>query len=120
MSLWERILHFVKTGLKPSEIVCLTFTEKAAEGLKQRLEKIIDITDMQIITFHSFAKDLLPDNVLVSGIGMSAGVISPASQLVWGLKNIDTFGLQYIEIRNNAVEIIESIIDGISILRTNL
>jgi len=82
----ERIPHFVKTGLKPSEIVCLTFTEKAAEELQQRLEKIIDITDMQIITFHSFAKDLLPDNVLVSGIVMSAGVISPASQLVWGLK----------------------------------
>ena len=88
--------------------------------MKQRLEKSIDISDMQISTFHSFARDLLEDNVLVSGIGMSAGVMSKASQLVWGLKNIDTFGLQYIEIGNNAVEIIESIIDGISTFKDEL
>ena len=116
----ERILHLIKQGLKPSEILCLTFSEKAAEEMKQRLEKSIDISDMQISTFHSFARDLLEDNVLVSGIGISAGVMSRASQLVWGLKNIDTFGLQYIEIGNNAVEIIESIIDGISTFKDEL
>ena len=116
----ERILYLVKNGIKPSEILCLTFSEKAAEEMKQRLEKIIDISEMQISTFHSFAKDLLQDNVLVSGIGMSAGVMSRASQLVWGLKNIDKFGLQYIEIGNNAVEIIESIIDGISTFKDEL
>ena len=61
--------------------------------MKQRLEKTIDISDMQISTFHSFAKDLLEDNVLVSGIGMSAGVMSRASQLVWGLKEHRHFWL---------------------------
>ena len=52
----ERILYMIKNGLKASEILCLTFSEKAADEMKQRLEKIIDITDMQISTFHSFAK----------------------------------------------------------------
>ncbi len=116
----ERILHFIKNGLRPSEILCLTFSEKAAEEMKQRLEKSVDISDMQISTFHSFAKDMLEDNVLVSGIGMSAGVISRASQLVWALKNIDTFGLQYIQIGHNAAEVIESIIDGISTFKDEL
>jgi len=37
-------------------------------------------------------------------------IISRANQLVWGLKNIDTFGLKHIECGNNAVEIIESVI----------
>ncbi len=116
----ERILHLIKNGIKPSEILCLTFSEKATEEMKQRLETTLDIEDMQISTFHSFAKDLLQDNVLVSGIGMSAGVMTRASQLVWGLKNIDKFGLEYIEIGNNAVEIIESIIDGISTFKDEL
>ena len=116
----ERILHLIKLGLKPSEILCLTFSEKAAEEMKQRLEKSIDISEMQISTFHSFAKDVLEDNVLVSGIGMSAGVMSRASQLVWGLKNIDTFGLEYIEIGHNTPEVIESIIDGISTFKDEL
>ena len=80
--------------------------------MKQRLEKQIDVTDMEISTFHSFARQILEDNVLDSGIGMSSGVLKRSSQLVWGLKNIDSFGFEHLEVGNNAVEIIESIIDG--------
>lgn len=110
----ERILHLVENGLEPSEILCLTFSEKAANEMKERLEKIIDVSDMQISTFHSFCHDVLRDNVLDSGIGLGAGVISRSSILVWALKNIDSFGLENIEVGNNAVGVIEAIIDGIS------
>lgn len=116
----ERVMHFVRSGIKPSEILCLTFSEKAAEEMKQRLEKLIDITEMEISTFHSFAKEVLDDNVLDSGIGMSSGVIKRSAQLVWGLKNIDDFKLEHLEIGNNAVELIESIIDGISTFKDEL
>ena len=87
----ERVIHLVNKGLKPSEILCLTFSEKAAEEMKQRLEKVMDVAEMSIITFHSFAKEVLEDNVLDSGIGLSSGVIKRSAQLVWGLKNIDSF-----------------------------
>src|SRR3972149_9572774 len=50
----ERIIHLLNNGLKPSEILCLTFSEKASQEMKERLEKIIDVTEMQISTFHSF------------------------------------------------------------------
>ena len=116
----ERVMHLVKKGLKPSEILCLTFSEKAAGEMKQRLEKLIDVTEMDISTFHSFAKDVLEDNVLDSGIGLSSGVIKRSAQLVWGLKNIDNFGFKHLEIGNNAVEVIESIIDGISTFKDEL
>lgn len=116
----ERVIHLVKKGVKPSEILCLTFSEKAAEEMKQRLEKVLDITEMDISTFHSFAKQVLEDNVLDSGIGLSSGVIKRSAQLVWGLKNIDNFGLQHLEIGNNAVELIESITDGISTFKDEL
>jgi DNA helicase-2/ATP-dependent DNA helicase PcrA len=116
----QRVLHLLKNGLKPSEILCLTFSEKAAEEMKQRLEKLTDITDMDISTFHSFAKEILEDNILDSGIGMSSGVISRSTQLVWGLKNIDNFQFEHLEIGNNAVELIESIIDGISTFKDEL
>lgn len=71
----ERVMHMARSGIKPSEILCLTFSEKAAEEMKQRLEKLIDIAEMEISTFHSFAKEVLDDNVLDSGVGMSSGVI---------------------------------------------
>lgn len=116
----ERVMHLVRSGIKPSEILCLTFSEKAAEEMKQRLEKLIDIAEMEISTFHSFAKEVLDDNVLDSGVGMSSGVIKRSAQLVWGLKHIDDFKLEHLEIGNNAVELIESIIDGISTFKDEL
>lgn len=116
----ERVIHLVTSGLKPSEILCLTFSEKAAEEMKQRLEKVMDVAEMSISTFHSFAKEVLEDNVLDSGIGLSSGVIKRSAQLVWGLKNIDSFKLEHLEIGNNAVEVVESIIDGISTFKDEL
>lgn len=63
----ERVIHLVKSGATPSEMLCLTFSEKAAEEMRQRLEKEMDVSDMEISTFHAFAKDILEDNVLDSG-----------------------------------------------------
>ena len=68
----ERIVRLVKSGIKPDEILCLTFTKKATEEMSQRLENQ-DITDVQINTFHSFAKSVLQDNVLESGVNISSG-----------------------------------------------
>lgn len=51
----ERIRNLVNSGILPSEILCLTFTKKATEEMVQRLENH-DITDVEISTFHSFAK----------------------------------------------------------------
>ena len=88
----ERVIYLVKEKeLKPSQIICLTFSEKASKEMKNRLESIIDTTEMNISTFHSFTKEILEDNILDSGIGISSGVLKRSSQLVWGLKNIDNF-----------------------------
>ena len=48
-------------------------------------------------------------------------IVDRASFLVWGMENIDSFGFNSsIEIRNNAAEIIESMIDGISTFKDEL
>jgi DNA helicase-2/ATP-dependent DNA helicase PcrA len=57
-------------GLKPSEILCLTFSEKAANELKERIQEDedvkekIDISEMEISTYHSFCRRLLLDNTV--------------------------------------------------------
>ena len=116
----ERIIHLMSTGLKPSEILCLTFSEKAAQEMKERLEKITDVSDMQISTFHSFCHEVLGENVLDSGIGIGSGIMTRSSTLVWALKNIDSFGFEHIELGNNAVNVIEALIDGISTFKDEL
>ena len=50
-----------KTDVYPNNILCLTFTNKAADNMKQRLMKIIG-TDAQAVvvkTFHSLAADIM-------------------------------------------------------------
>ena len=50
------------------------------------------------LSFHSFAKSILEDNVLESGVNISSGVIKRSAQLAWGLKNIDSFDFQHVTI----------------------
>lgn len=88
--------------------------------MRDRLKQYIDPSDVTIATFHSFCLQVLKDNVLDSGISLSSGHIDRANQLVWALRNIDAFGFEYLKIGNNAVEVIESVIDGISSFRDEL
>ena len=116
----EKILHLINMGVKPQSILALTFSDKAASEIIERLEQHIDPSDITAGTFHSFCLDVLRDNVLDSGISFASGVISRTNQLVWGLRNIDAFGFEEIEVGNNAIEVVESIIDGISAFRDEL
>ena len=123
----ERVKFLMNSGLKPSEILCLTFSEKAAEQLRTRLEQDeevmekIDISDMQISTYHSFCRKILFENTMATGLGMKKGIVDRATFLVWGVQNIDLFGFDsHIEIKNNASDIIEKMIDGISVFNDEL
>ena len=116
----EKILHLIQHGVKPENILALTFSDKAAHEMFERLEKQTNTSDLTISTFHAFALSVLQDNVLDSGLSFSAGIISRANQLVWGLEHIDEFGFEHIEVGNNAVDVIESVVDGISAFRDEL
>jgi DNA helicase II / ATP-dependent DNA helicase PcrA len=123
----ERIKFLMKTGLKPSEILCLTFSEKAANQLKERLQEDdsikekIDISEMEISTYHSFCRNFLIDNTESTGLGMKGGILDRPMFLVWGVQNIDKFGFDdHVEIGNNAAELIEKMIDGISVFNDEL
>ncbi len=59
--LTHRLAYMIANGIKPHNIVALTFTNKAAREMKERVEKLIGrhIKDLWIGTFHSiFAKIL--------------------------------------------------------------
>jgi DNA helicase II / ATP-dependent DNA helicase PcrA len=123
----ERIKFLMKTGLKPSEILCLTFSEKAANQLKERLEnddeikEKIDISEMEISTYHSFCRNFLINNTESTGLGMKGGILDRPMFLVWGVQNIDKFDFdEHVEIGNNAAELIEKMIDGISVFNDEL
>jgi len=116
----EKILHLIDQGVQPNQILALTFSEKAAAEMNERIEQKRPHLDLDIHTFHSFCNGMLRENVFASGISVSGGVISRTNVLVWALRNIDSFGFEYIKIGNNSSEIITAIIDGISTFRDEL
>jgi len=116
----EKILHLLDQGVSPAEILALTFSDKAASEMRERIEGVRPHLDLDIHTFHSFCLDLLRENVLTSGISVSGGIISRTNVLVWGLRNIDAFGFEHIQVGNNSAEVITAVIDGISAFRDEL
>lgn len=54
----ERIAHLIRSGVHPDEILALTFTNKAAEEMQQRIRKNA-LQPPLVTTFHSFGSRFL-------------------------------------------------------------
>ena len=57
--LTERIKHLLNNGVEAHNIVAITYTNMAADEMKQRLTDVSNIGDAFIGTIHSFANRLM-------------------------------------------------------------
>ena len=62
--LTSRIAYLISKGIDPRNILAITFTNKAAAEMKERVIKLVggDANSMQISTFHSFGLKLIRYN----------------------------------------------------------
>ena len=62
--LTNRIAYLIENGVEPFNILAITFTNKAAKEMKERVFNLIGDTakDIQISTFHSLGLRLLKEN----------------------------------------------------------
>lgn len=58
----ERVKRLLKDGVEPSNMVCITFTNMAAEEMKERLIDVPGIGDCFIGTIHSFANRIFKNS----------------------------------------------------------
>ncbi len=65
-ALAKRVVELLRAGAKESEILCITFTNKAAQEMRQRIDKEIAEAGIEakpylieVHTFHSYAYDFL-------------------------------------------------------------
>ena len=106
----------MKANIEPSEILCLTFSEKAAKDVRERLEddpeikeNNIDVSEMEISTYHAFCRKILLENSASTGLAMKGGIMDRSVFLAWGVQNIDEFGFdENVVMVNNEFEIIEN------------
>ena len=111
----ERVEFLTKNGIPSDNILCLTFTHKAAGVMKDRLEKK-GIMNATVSTYHSFCRDLCAENAEVTGLGKGTKIIPTSSMLVWCMKNTDSFNFDpnVIEISGDLIPIYTAMHEGIS------
>lgn len=70
----QRIEHMLANGVKPSSILCLTFSDAAANEMRQRLIKKMGViaSNVDIYTYHSFCNDII--KTFPSQFEMASGV----------------------------------------------
>lgn len=62
----SRIVHLIESGIAPSAILGVTFTNKAAEEMRQRVSQMIQHRVL-VCTFHSLGARILRESIYVMG-----------------------------------------------------
>lgn len=70
---------------KPSEILALTFTDRAAFEMIERVDRLVPYghNDAHISTFHAFGDRLLREHALEAGLSDRSTVLSRAEQIIF-------------------------------------
>jgi DNA helicase-2/ATP-dependent DNA helicase PcrA len=81
----------------PEQILALTFTEKAANEMVERVDKLLNIgyADLQISTFHAFCQRLLEQYGLDIGLPNRFKVLTETEAWLLVRQNLKRFNLDY-------------------------
>ncbi|MBI4067058.1 ATP-dependent helicase, partial [Candidatus Gottesmanbacteria bacterium] len=116
----ERIKWLIsKNFAKPSEILALTFTQKAAQEMEERVDLLMPYgyTQMWISTFHAFCDRVLRLEAIQIGLNPAYTLISDTDITLLLRKNIFHFGLDYFRPLGNPTKFISGMINHFSRLK---
>ncbi|MCX6808216.1 MAG: ATP-dependent helicase, partial [Candidatus Berkelbacteria bacterium] len=119
----RRIAYLIEQKIaKPSEILALTFTEKAASEMEERIDMLIPYgyTDMWISTFNAFGDRLLRDFSLDLGLPANFKVLTATEQAIFLRQNIYAFDLDYFRPIGNPLSHIGALLSHFSRLKDEL
>jgi DNA helicase-2/ATP-dependent DNA helicase PcrA len=92
----RRIAWLIATRrARPSEILALTFTDKAAEEMAVRVDQLVPYgyTDAAISTFHAFGDSLIRENALELGLPTDVRVLSRPEVVIFLREHLFEFEL---------------------------
>ncbi|MEK7212998.1 MAG: ATP-dependent DNA helicase [Patescibacteria group bacterium] len=94
----RKIAYLLEKELaKPEEILALTFTDKSANEMVERVDKMVEMgyVDLQISTFHSFCQRLLERFALDIGLPNQFKLFTATDAWLLVRQNLDKFDLDY-------------------------
>lgn len=109
----RRITYIIEQQLaKPHEILALTFTDKAANEMEERVDQLLPYGsfDTQISTFHSFGERLLRENALEIGLPTDFKVLTKPQQVLFFQQNLFRFDLRHYRPLSTPTKFIQALI----------
>lgn len=73
--LTNRIINLIENGIRDYNILAITFTNKAAKEMRDRVNNIVDGVSSFIGTFHSFGLKIIRENYLECGMERNFTII---------------------------------------------
>jgi DNA helicase-2/ATP-dependent DNA helicase PcrA len=116
----ERVKNLLlKDFAKPEEILALTFTEKAAKEMEERIDLALPYgyTQMWVMTFHSFCDRVLRDNAIHIGLDPKFKLMTEATSIQFIRTNLFEFDLDYFRPLGNPNKFIQGMLDHFSRLQ---
>lgn len=116
----ERIKYLILgKHAKPSEILALTFTEKAAREMEERVDIGLPYgyTQMWIMTFHSFCDRILRQEALNIGLDPRYKLMTEARSIQLLRKNLFNLDLDYFRPLGNPTKFISGMLQHFSRLQ---
>ncbi len=116
----QRILYLIKkAGINPSEILALTFTEKAAAEMQERIDKEMEYgyEEPWISTFHSFCDRILREDGYNIGLDGGYSLMTTAQSYIFLRKFYHDLPLNTLKPRGQVTKTLNDILKHFSRLQ---
>lgn len=116
----RRIAHLIAGGkAKPHQILALTFTEKAAREMQERLYELIGWESFQVpvLTFNAFGAELLGRFASHIGRSVRGGLLNDTQKTLLLQQHMERIKLQYYGPQDDSYEFMEGIVGYIGQLQ---
>ena len=116
----QRIIHIIEKKLaKPSEILALTFTEKASQEMQERIDISMPYgyEEPLISTFHSFCDQILRKEGYHIGLDTNYNLLSSAQAYIFMKKHLYDLPLDKFRPKGNPTKFLNDMLDHFSRLQ---
>lgn len=116
----ERIKHLILSqNVIPSHILALTFTEKAAREMEERVDVMLPYgyTELWISTFHAFCDRILRNEAIHIGLTPSYKLTTEAESILFLRKHLFSFDLDYFRPLGNPTKFLTALLQHFNRLR---
>jgi DNA helicase-2/ATP-dependent DNA helicase PcrA len=107
----HRIAYLIEQGVAPESILAVTFTNKAAKEMQERVQSLVDFSDYPgrpvICTFHSLGVRIIKDNAKLLGLSRHFAILDDSDSMSIIKESMKELGL---DTKTSSPRLIRSVI----------